>query len=249
MAALLKSEAFTTRTPLIWIALGWRDIWAHPAVSFGFGAMVLLIGGAICISLWAATLSELIPAAVVGFALVAPILAGGLHEVSRKTESGERIRIYDLFGRSWLREGAFIVGLFLVFAMLAWMRIAVLLGELFFPGVDLSLGEFVFYVLQSDDGPSYLAIGTSIGAVLATAIFAVSAFSIPMLVDRNVDALTAMYESVKVVLARPLPSLLWALWIALFIAASIATGLVGLIVTFPLLGYATWHAYRHLATR
>lgn len=137
------------------------------------------------------------------------------------------------------------LGLLLCLLMLLWMRAAVLIYALFFgvtpfPGLDHVAGM----LFGTSYGWLMLFVGTVIGGLFAAFAFAASVFSVPMLLDRPVDALTAMATSVKLVWNNLLPLLAWGAMVCLLVAASIATALVGLIILFPLLGHATWHAYR-----
>jgi uncharacterized membrane protein len=109
------------------------------------------------------------------------------------------------------------------------------------------LDEFTQFLLGTDQGLAFLAIGTAIGAVFAVIAFAVTALSVPMLMDRHVDVVSAIGASVRAVTHNPKPMLLWAWLIALLIAFGFATLFVGLIVVFPVIGHATWHAYRGLS--
>jgi uncharacterized membrane protein len=247
MPAILRSSVPKTVGPQVWLLLAWRDFRTKPLLSLSYGATFLVAGIVICLVLWSAGLSELIPAAAAGFALVGPVLAGGLYEMSRKVERRLPVEFSDLFGLSWLREGTCIMGVMLMFAVLVWMKIASLLVTLFFAPEQLDLAELTRLALTTPDGHTFVTAGTLVGGILATAIFAVSAFSIPMMLDRDIDALTAMGESVKIVISHPFLSIIWAACIAAAIAVVIATAFIGFIVVFPILGHASWHAYRSLA--
>ena len=137
-----------------------------------------------------------------------------------------------------------LLAFFLMFAFLVWLRMALLIYALFTYGSSMPWNEFVSFGLTTTAGLSMLAIGTLTGAFLALVVFAISAISVPILMDRDVDAITAIMASVRAVVNYPGPMLLWAWIVALFTAFGIATMFVGLIVVFPLLGHATWHAYR-----
>ena len=108
------------------------------------------------------------------------------------------------------------------------------------------MAEFVPTLLFSWNGLALLVIGTAVGAAIAFAIFAISAISVPMLMTEDVDAVTAILTSVQSVIQNFGPMLLWAWLIAILTAFGLVTGFVGLIITFPLIGHATWHAYRAL---
>jgi len=134
-----------------------------------------------------------------------------------------------------------------VLILLAWIRLATLLFALFFgtlnfPPMDQLLADLLF----TAPGLGMLATGTVIGAALAFTVFAVSAVSVPLLMERDIDAVTAALTSLRAVRANLRPMLLWAWLIALIIVSGMVPLFFGLIVAFPLIGHATWHAYRDL---
>jgi uncharacterized membrane protein len=134
----------------------------------------------------------------------------------------------------------------LVLFMMAWMLLAMIIFALFFsdrlPGPD----NFIFEVFLSVESIPFLIVGTGAGAVLAALVFAISAVSIPMLLDRDVDVLTAVVTSLTAVRRSPGAMAVWAGLIVLFIGAGLVTAYLGLIVTLPLIGHAAWHAYKDL---
>src|SRR5690606_40890901 len=139
----------------------------------------------------------------------------------------------------------FFTGLLLCMLMLLWNRAAVLLWALFFgvtafPGLD----GVVAVLFGTAYGWAMLLVGSAIGGLFAAFAFAISVFAVPMLLDRRVDALTAMGTSMKLVWNNLPPMIVWGAIVLVLFALCVATGLFGMIVIFPLLGHATWHAYR-----
>ena len=131
--------------------------------------------------------------------------------------------------------------------LLAWIRIAQLIYALFFgltpfPGFE----ESITLVFFTSEGLGMLAVGTVVGGAIAATVFATAAFAVPMLMVRDKDAISAMLSSVAAVRRNPLPLLVWGWLVVVLIATGIVTLYIGLIITFPLVGHATWHAYRHV---
>jgi len=228
-----------------WLAAGWRDMWRYPALSLGYGAAFVAIGLIFTAGLWAINLESLVPALSAGFMLVCPILAIGLYEMSRRFERGEPVIFRDILA---VRPAAPVQLAYLAFTLmfiyLVWLRLATLNYALFSYGDHTPWFEFVRFALTTPAGLAMVVLGTAIGAVLAFIVFALSAVAVPILLRHDVDAFTAMAVSARLVMNNPGPMLLWAWLIAVLIAAGIATLFMGLIVVFPLVGHATWHAYR-----
>ena len=241
------------RLPLLeglrWLSAGWRDFWTRPASSLAYGVGMFLLSVAFIWTLTAFGLDYILFPALSGFMIVAPFLAVGLYEKSRAIEEGREI---DLGSMLLVRPSAgaqvFFTGLLLCLLMLLWTRAAVLLWALFFgvtpfPGLDGVVGVLFGTV----SGWTMLVVGTAIGGLFAAFAFAISVFAVPMLLDRRVDALTAMGTSMKLVWNNLPPMVAWGALVLLLFAACVATGLIGMIVIFPLLGHATWHAYKAVA--
>jgi len=136
-------------------------------------------------------------------------------------------------------------GLFMLIHI-AWVRVATLLFALFFAQVPVGLSDLLDTLLRTEDGFVFLALGSAIGAVFASGTFALAAISLPMLLDREVGIITALGTSWTAVTMNPVPMALWAGLIALAVLLGFATFFVALIFVMPLVGYATWHAYRDL---
>jgi uncharacterized membrane protein len=236
--------------PWRWLGEGWRDTWRRPILSLGYGAVLTLVGLAIAVVCWKLGLSALIPVLAGAFMLLGPMLAVGLYEMSRRYETGENFALRDiLFVRTASRVQLFYLGFGLMFLLLAWMRIATLLFALLVSDGYPNLTDFMAFALMTPNGLTLAIIGSLIGGVIAFLVFAVSAISVPMLMDREIDFVTAIVASVDAVKRNLGPMLLWAWLIALLVGFGLTTLFVGLIVVFPLIGHATWHAYEELAPR
>ncbi len=139
------------------------------------------------------------------------------------------------------------MGVLLLIVFFVWIEIALLMFMLFFGGVALPPAEsFISTLLFTPRGLGLLIVGTVAGAVLAGTVFALSAVSVPLLMVRELDVITAATTSVRAVLKNPRAMALWAAIIAAAMAFGVATAFVGLVVAFPLIGHATWHAFRDL---
>jgi uncharacterized membrane protein len=226
--------------------MGWRDLVTRPTASLAYGLIVLLASMGIVVGLFAFGWDYILFPALAGFMVMGPLLAVGLYEKSRRISTGEPISLRHMI-LVQPRSGGQILftGVLLCLLMLLWMRAAVLIYALFFglrpfPGLD-HIAPMLF---TEPIGWAMLLVGSAVGALFAAFSFAISAFSIPMLLDQRVDALTAMGKSMALVWNNLPVMLTWgALVLGLFLI-SLATGLVGLIVVFPVLGHGTWHAYR-----
>ena len=244
-------ETYPVRTvpmtrPFIWLQEGWNDLWQHPAASLAYGLLVSVMGAIIF------TYTRhpyFIAAAWVAFLLVGPLLTAGLCELSRLRDTGSvadfqsSLRPLSHNRKSLLRV-AETLGLLaaLRFAFSALLYNGVLGSPA--PEVGSTLWGDVLRQLSSTQLLAYFFVGASLSAI----VFALSVVTIPMIVERHVDAGTAMRTSLRVAL-RDLPALLvWAVLIVLLVSAGFITGLVGMVIVFPLLGHATWRAYRELVT-
>jgi uncharacterized membrane protein len=236
--------------PWAWLAAGWRDMQAARGVSLLYGAVLMAISFAVTLGLWLLDLFYLVLPLAAGFMLIGPLLAVGLYDVSRRLELGETPTLADALG-AWRRAPGPLaaLGLVLMLFMLAWIRIAFLIFALFFGTAQpnwTALIESIFFTL---DGIPFLVVGSAVGAGLAAIVFAIAAVAPPMVLDRDVGALGAMATSTVAVARNWRVMFGWGALIVLFTAAGLATCYIGLIVTWPLIGHASWHAYRDLVAR
>jgi uncharacterized membrane protein len=227
-----------------WMGAGWRDFRRSPGPGLAVGLFCAVVGWAIVAAMWSAQSAVLILPLVTGFMLAAPLLAVPLYEASRRLSRGERAGGGTLlagFARNSWGIG-FMAALLMLF-LYGWLRVATMIWFLFF-GLDLPpLGAFLATALADY---AFVVTSFGIGGILAAFVFAVSAVSLPMLVDRPVDAMTAAMTSLRACLANPFTMALWAVVIATLTLIGIGAGLLGLVLVVPWIGHATWHAYAEL---
>ncbi len=237
--------------PWRWLAAGWNDLLSAPQISLTYGAAFSVAAYLLTLGLTSAgTLPLILPLAGM-FLLLGPLLAVGLYEISRKRENGEAATFAGIARSAWAaRRRLALFGMLLLIINLTWTLVAVLLFMLFFGAADFPpMDEFIPALLFTPHGVGLLVTGTVAGAVLAAITYAVSAISVPMLLDRKTDPVTAAILSVRAVRLNLPAMALWAALIAGLSVLGLVTLLVGLAIVFPLIGHATWHAYRELTEK
>lgn len=221
--------------PLNWLRLGWRDVRRAPGLSLTWGALSVLLFGAVAglaflLGRWVLLISVLS-----GFVFVAPLLAFALYDVSREIASGRRPSLRETLQAARRPFGnALVFALVLLVIFLLWARAGSMV-HIFFPAdADDDLTGFF----------TFLAVGSAIGSIFALVTFAASAFSLPFIANRDVDVVTAVVSSINAVMRNKWTMLVWVTLIVALTAAGLATALLGLVVIIPWLAYATWHGYR-----
>ena len=243
---LLTLKPVTVDSPWHWLAAGWRDFKACPQIGLFYGLCFVLMGAAL---LWAfVSQPAYLLALAGGFLLVGPFLCLGLYDVSRKRESGEVPTLLSSLTawRGNIGPTAIYCAVLLVLEML-WSRSALVIFAVAFnriPGVD---GTLAMLIHPSNIG--FLITYFVVGAVFSTLIFATTVVAMPMLLDRTTDSITAAITSFRACLTYPRVMAFWALLIAVTITVSMLPILLGLLVTAPVIGHASWHAYRGVVER
>ncbi len=234
--------------PWRWLGKGLRDMARAPLLSLAYGAVFALIAVLILLGLWSAGVPALILPMAGGFLLVGPILAAGLYRMSDLIERGHEVTLRDTLLVNIQSPGQLaFMGVALMIAFFAWVEIALLLFMLVFgPTAMPPVQEFIQTLLLEPRGLVLLSIGSFLGAVIAAIIFASSVVSVPMLMTREVDVVTAIVTSLRAVALNPGVMLLWAILIGVIMALGFALLFIGLLVAFPLIGHATWHAFREI---
>ena len=230
--------------PFAWLLLGWDDLRHNPSASIAYGVLVAAFG-ALLLGFWRHP--YLIAASISGFLLVGPLLTTGLCELSRRRAAGEQTDFdssLSALGRN--REALLHFATNLLIISAAWFGMSSLMIHLALGGVAPDVQATVWGGAFDQITMAQWIAYAVVGGVLAAIVFARSVVSIPLIIDRNADALTAVQASHRVTL-RDLPTMLvWAALIVLLVGIGFGTFLVGMILVFPLLGHATWHAYDEL---
>lgn len=232
---VVPCRTLDTAAPLRWLRLGWADMKRAPRLSLAYGLALMLLSVLIALFTWRFGTLALYIGLATGFVFIGPVLAVGLYSISRQLGKGLRpVLGYCLReGTTHLKE-LLVLGIILLVVLLVWARAAAMV-HVFFPAIsEPGLAELL----------PFLGIGSAVGAVFALIVFASSAFSLPFILDRKVDAITASVSSFNAVLQNKKPMALWAGLIGLSVLLGFATAFVGFAVLLPLIGHATWHAYR-----
>ena len=231
-----------------WLGHGWRDLTVQPLLSLAYGSFVFLASWAVIWGLFYFGWGSVLFPALAAFLVVGPVLAVGLYEKSRRIARDEPLSLPVMVFVPARSGGQILfIGAVLALLMSVWMRAAFIIYALFFgmkafPGFA-NVAPMLFTTFT---GWGMLIIGTLAGGLFAAFAFAISALSIPMLLDKNLDAFTAMGISISLVWNNWPVMLTWAAIVTVLFILCLATGLAGLIIVFPLLGHATWHAYKAL---
>jgi uncharacterized membrane protein len=227
---------------------GLRDFQALPLYGLTFGVLYAAGGIAIVMCLTAFGMIYLAYPLAAGFALIGPFVAIGLYDVSRRREQGQPVSFGAIWSTVRSRSEIGWMAFVTLFIFVVWMYqvrllIALLLG---LHASFSSFDEFMTVVLTTSAGLTFLIIGNAVGALLSLILFSLTVVSFPLLLDREVDFVTAMVTSVRAVVTSPLPMIGWAAVIVILLIVSALPYFLGLIVTLPVLGHATWHLYRRL---
>lgn len=240
--------------PFFWLYLGLKDLWHSPWLSLGHGVVLAICGGLIT---WLThDRFWLLASAVSGFLVVAPVLATSLYAMSRAIERHEAVNLQLLF-KTWtqwqsVHNSASVnywclvhFGLLLGLAGTGWVLTSSALITLLAPVPIHTPMDFIRHVVLNPDSDLF-ELWLMLGGLMAAPVFASSVVAIPLLLDRQLNTLQAVLTSWKVVLTHPLPMALWAFLIMGLSLLGILSLFIGLIVIVPMLGHASWHAYRDL---
>lgn len=229
------------RDPLRWLALGWRDFRRAPAIGLFYGLCFVVMGWALLKVYEHAPAYTLALSA--GFLLMGPFLCLGLYRVSQRLEAGETPGFGDsLLAWNQRTSALGIFGFVLLVLEMLWGRATLVIFAVSFDGMPDFKGSLLALLDPANIG--FTLAWAGVGAIFAGVIYAISAVSIPMILHRQTDAVTAALTSLRLVLTQTGVMLWWALIIAALVGLALLPGFAGLLVVGPVLGHASWHAYR-----
>ena len=221
--------------PLQWVRLGVADLRRAPLASLLYGAVMTIIIASVSLGAWVYGSQLLVVAMICGFVFLAPLTCIGLYAISAQLERGQPVSLTRslraAFRRCFGNEMVFALVLLVIFFI--WAR----------------SGMLVIAFMTGNEGVTHqnllglLGVGSAVGAVFAAITYSASAFALPMIMHRDVDAITAVVTSVNAVLRNRLAMLVWLIIIALGLLLGFATAFVGLVVILPVIGYGAWHGY------
>ena len=221
--------------PFRWLRLGVRDLIRAPQHSLAYGLTVALLIGTVSLLAWFQGGQWIMYAMLGGFVFLAPLTCIGLYAISAQLERGEEPQMIRSARAAWKRHfsNEMIFALALLVIFLVWARAAIMVSIFFPTEGDPTIKDWVFY----------LGFGSAIGAVFAAVTFSASAFSLPMIMHRDVDSITAIVTSVNAVLRNKLAMIVWLAIVVVSLLIGVVTAFVGLVVIVPVIGYAAWHGY------
>lgn len=228
------------------LASGWADFKAAPQFGLFFGGVYALAGIFLFLQVWAWDRLVWIFPLALAFPLVGPFVAIGCYEVSRRREQGLPLDWSQILSVVWRERNRQMPSMAVVVlaGMVVWLWAAGILVALFLGRMQGAVYSDLDALLSTGPGLALLVVGTLVGGGIAAALFTVTAVSLPLLLDREVDVVTAMVTSARVVRDNPGPMLAWAWIVAASLFGAMLPVFLGLVVVLPVLGHATWHLYR-----
>lgn len=223
--------------PFRWIKMGWADYRRSPTLSLVYGLMIVVVSYLIFFTAWEFASITVAIAMLSAFIFIAPVLCIGLYSIARQLKRYPQADLKKSFRHGFRPYGdlsIFIIVLIVI--SLLWARAASMIHVFFPVSAENSIQDIALF----------LTIGSAIGSFFALLVFSVSAFSLPMIMDKKVDMITCCVSSFNAVLRNKRAMLLWAIIIVTLTAFGILTLFLGFLIVIPLLGYATWHSYREV---
>ena len=236
----------TTDQPFRWLGSGWRDFLAAPGASLCYGLLFVIIGFALTVGLWHTQAAYLLLPFASGFMLLGPALTIGLQAISRDLERGEHPSFRSAL-LAWRANAGpiFHAGLALMCLFLFWLRLVqIIFAVTLLDPTGLDVQSLLNETLFTINGLAFVTLFVALGAAVAALVFAGGAFALPMLLDRPIGMYEAFATSFWAVKLNLPAMAVWATMLVVLTVAGMATCFIGLVVTLPLAGHATWHAYR-----
>ncbi len=229
------------------LVLGWRDFIRAPLFGMFFGAIYALGGLILMTGVIYLDMAWFTYPLIIGFALIGPFIATGLYEISRRQGNNTPLRWGEILSVVWNQHRRELgwMAFVMLFIFWIWMyQIRTLVAVFFgFQGFA-SLQGFVEAVFTTSNGLTFLLVGHVVGAVISLVLFTITVISCPLLLEREVDFVTAMITSVRTVVTSPIVMLCWGVFVILSVIAAAIPAFMGLLVVLPVLGHATWHLYK-----
>ena len=221
--------------PFRWLSKGFGDLRRAPRESLTYGFVMAVIMAAVSLFAWSYGTHWLMLAMLGGFVFLAPLTCIGLYAISAQLEREQPVSLARslraAFRRHLGNEMVFALALLVLF--LVWARAGTMISVFIPQSGDPDIGELV----------TYLGVGSVVGAVFAVVTFSASAFSLPMIMHRDVDSVTAIVTSINAVLRNKAAMLVWLTLIVAGLLVGLITAFVGLLVILPVIGFGVWHGY------
>lgn len=245
MAATLVTQQIPASRPLSWLHQGWLDTRRNWLASFGYGALVVAFGWTLLI--FCGTHPYYVAAAISGFLLIAPLVSAGLAEMSRRYALGEKATFDDsMEGFARNQRALFSFGLILALFAVVWFVVSAIMLATVFDVQAPDLQETMYRGFVETMNRSQVLAYVAVGGLLAAIVFTLSVATVPLIIDQHASAGQAMWASVRAVFSNIPAMILWSGLILVLTVIGYAPLLLGLLVVSPVLGHATWHAYRDL---
>lgn len=233
--------------PVSWLKDGWLDFRARPGLGLVYGSLAALVGLVLSYGMYSLGMLYMVPVLSAGFLLIAPVLVAGLYVDARQRQKPGKNQAKKTGRRLYLNMTSISgMGIILLLVFLNWIMLSNLLlagvVDLSLPALEGSAGSLSLLY----DNIAFLLVYIGLGAFLAALVFRMCVTSIPMLVDQDIDTFNALFLSWKASGENPATMIVWAFMIAALTLVGILTAFLGLILVVPILGYASWHAYRDL---
>ncbi len=229
------------------LVLGWRDFCRAPLFGMFFGSVYAIGGLLLMAGVFTLDMAWLAYPLIIGFALIGPFIATGLYEVSRRLENQTKITWSDILTIVWEQHRRELgwMAFVMLFIFWIWMyQIRTLVAVFFGFNGFATLDGFVEAVFTTPNGLMFLAVGHVIGAIISLILFTLTVVSCPMLLEREIDFITAMVTSIRAVFKSPIAMLSWGAFVVVSIILAAIPAFLGLVIVLPILGHATWHLYK-----